>query len=474
MLYSMSTQTIERTTLSNLVYNEPYARKVLPFIKPEYFNNRHERVVFEEINKFMEKYGNQPTKEALSIELDNRKDLTDEEFKSVLTIVETLSDAQVDMQWLVDTTEKFCKDKAVYNAILNGIQIIEGKDKEHTAEAIPSILSEALAVAFDQNVGHDYVEDGDERYEFYHKKEEKLEFDLEYFNKITKGGIPQKTLNIALAGTGVGKSLFMCHMAASTLMQGKNVLYITLEMAEERIAERIDANLMNITMDDLHELPKKMFTDRLSKIQTKTNGKLIIKEYPTASAHTGHFRSLIKELALKKSFRPDVIFIDYLNICSSSRFKGNANVGSYFYIKAIAEELRGLAVENNVPIMSATQTTRGGYANSDVGLEDTSESFGLPATADLMFALISTEELESLNQIMVKQLKNRYNDPGANKRFVIGIDRARMKLYDCEQEAQHDIIDSGQEDDTPAFDKTTFGVGLGKSKTYEKFEDIKV
>ena len=474
MHYNMSTQTIERTTLSNLVYNEPYARKVLPFIKPEYFGNRHERVVFEEINKFMEKYGNQPTKEALSIELDNRKDLTDEEFKSILTIVETLSDAQVDMQWLVDTTEKFCKDKAVYNAILNGIQIIEGKDKEHTAEAIPSILSEALAVAFDQNVGHDYVEDGDERYEFYHKKEEKLEFDLEYFNKITKGGIPQKTLNIALAGTGVGKSLFMCHMAASTLMQGKNVLYITLEMAEERIAERIDANLMNITMDDLHELPKKMFTDRLSKIQTKTNGKLIIKEYPTASAHTGHFRSLIKELALKKSFRPDVIFIDYLNICSSSRFKGNANVGSYFYIKAIAEELRGLAVENNVPIMSATQTTRGGYSNSDVGLEDTSESFGLPATADLMFALISTEELESLNQIMVKQLKNRYNDPGANKRFVIGIDRARMKLYDCEQEAQNDIIDSGQEDDTPAFDKTTFGVGLGKSKTYEKFEDIKV
>ena len=473
MHYNMSTQTIERTTLSNLVYNEPYARKVLPFIKPEYFGNRHERVVFEEINKFMEKYGNQPTKEALSIELDNRKDLTEEEFKSILTIVETLSDAQVDMQWLVDTTEKFCKDKAVYNAILNGIQIIEGKDKEHTAEAIPSILSEALAVAFDQNVGHDYVEDGENRYEFYHKKEEKLEFDLEYFNKITKGGLPQKTLNIALAGTGVGKSLFMCHMAASTLMQGKNVLYITLEMAEERIAERIDANLMNITMDDLHELPKKMFTDRLSKIQTKTNGKLIIKEYPTASAHTGHFRSLIKELALKKSFRPDVIFIDYLNICSSSRFKGNANVGSYFYIKAIAEELRGLAVENNVPIMSATQTTRGGYANSDVGLEDTSESFGLPATADLMFALISTEELESLNQIMVKQLKNRYNDPGTNKRFVVGIDRARMKLYDCEQEAQHDIVDSGQEDE-PAFDKTTFGVGLGKSKTYEKFEDIKV
>ena len=469
----MSTQTIERTTLSNLVYNEPYARKVLPFIKPEYFSDRHERVVFEEINQFMEKYGNQPTKQALSIELDNRKDLNEEEFKSVQQIVETLSDAQVDMQWLVDTTEKFCKDKAVYNAILNGIQIIEGKDKQHTAEAIPSILSEALAVAFDQNVGHDYVENGEERYEFYHKKEEKLEFDLDYFNKITKGGLPQKTLNIALAGTGVGKSLFMCHMAASTLMQGKNVLYITMEMAEERIAERIDANLMNITMDDLHELPKKMFTDRLSKIQTKTNGKLIIKEYPTASAHTGHFRSLIKELALKKSFNPDIIFIDYLNICASSRFKGNANVGSYFYIKAIAEELRGLAVEHNVPIMSATQTTRGGYANSDIGLEDTSESFGLPATADLMFALISTEDLESLNQLMVKQLKNRYNDPGLNKRFVVGIDRARMKLYDCEQEAQDDIIDSGQ-DEGATFDKTTFGVGLGKDKTYEKFSDIKV
>ena len=469
----MSTQTIERTTLSNLVYNEPYARKVLPFIKPEYFANRHERVVFEEINKFVEKYGNQPTKEALSIELDNRKDLNEDEFKSVLDIVQTLSNAEVDMQWLVDTTEKFCKDKAVYNAILSGIQIIEGKDKQHTAEAIPNILSDALAVAFDQNVGHDYVENGEERYEFYHKKEEKLEFDLDYFNKITKGGLPQKTLNIAIAGTGVGKSLFMCHMAASTLMQGKNVLYITLEMAEERIAERIDANLMNITMDDLHELPKKMFTDRLSKIQTKTNGKLIIKEYPTESAHSGHFRSLMKELALKKSFKPDIIFIDYLNICASSRFKGNANVGSYFYIKAIAEELRGLAVEHNVPIMSATQTTRGGYANSDIGLEDTSASFGLPATADLMFALISTEDLESLNQIMVKQLKNRYNDPGINKRFVIGIDRARMKLYDCEQEAQDDIIDSGQ-DEGATFDKTTFGVGLGKDKTYEKFSDIKV
>ena len=466
-------QNIERTTLSNLISNEPYARKVLPFLKPEYYSDIHDRVIFEEINKFVEKYGNLPTKQTLSIELDNRKDLNQEQFGKVLEIIETLNEHDVDMQWLIDTTEKFCKDKAVYNAIISGIQIIDGKDKQHTAEAIPSILTEALAVAFDQNVGHDYVENGEERYEFYHKKEEKLEFDLDYFNKITKGGLPQKTLNIAIAGTGVGKSLFMCHMAASTLMQGKNVLYITLEMAEERIAERIDANLMNITMDDLHELPKKMFTDRLSKIQTKTNGKLIIKEYPTASAHSGHFRSLIKELALKKSFKPDIIFIDYLNICASSRFKGNANVGSYFYIKAIAEELRGLAVEHNVPIMSATQTTRGGYANSDIGLEDTSESFGLPATADLMFALISTEDLESLNQIMVKQLKNRYNDPGLNKRFVIGIDRARMKLYDCEQEAQDDIIDSGQ-DEGATFDKTTFGVGLGKDKTYEKFSDIKV
>ena len=465
MVWPMQTQTIERTIFSNLVYNETYARRVLPFIKPEYFQDRTERVVFEEIHNFMEKYSATPTKETLSIELDNRKDLSGEEFSKVLEIIETLSQAEVDMQWLVDTTEKFCKDKAVYNAVLSGIQIIEGKDKKHTPEAIPSILSEALAVGFDQHIGHDWAEDSEDRFEFYHKKEEKLEFDLEYFNKITKGGLPQKTLNIALAGTGVGKSLFMCHVAASTLMQGKNVLYITMEMAEERIAERIDANLMNVSMEDLHMLSKDMFVNRIDKINQKTSGKLIIKEYPTASAHSGHFRSLIKELSLKKSFTPDIIFIDYLNICASSRFKGNASVGSYFYIKSIAEELRGLAVETNVPIMSATQTTRGGYANSDVGLEDTSESFGLPATADLMFALISTEDLESLNQIMVKQLKNRYNDLGTNKRFVIGIDRAKMKLYDCEQEAQDDIVDSGQ-DDVPAFDK-------GQSARYQKFDDIK-
>ena len=369
-----------------------------------------------------------------------------------------------------DETEKFCKDKAIYNAVLDGIKIIDGKDKQRTPEAIPSILSDALAVSFDLTVGHDYVEDGLNRYDFYHKKEDKVKFDLDYFNKITKGGLPQKTLNIALAGTGVGKSLFMCHVASSVLMQGKNVLYITLEMAEERIAERIDANLMNITIDDLHTLPKKMFENYLTKIQKKTNGKLIIKEYPTASAHVGNFRSLIKELALKRSFRPDIIFVDYLNICASSRFRGNANVGSYFYIKAIAEELRGLAVETNVPIVSATQTTRSGFVSADIGLEDTSESFGLPA-ADLMFALISTEELEDLNQICVKQLKNRYNDPTVNKRFILGIDVFKMRLYDVEQQAQKDIVDSGQEEDEVVFDNTPFA---GKRKKYEKFSDLKV
>jgi len=466
-----TTQTIERTTLTNLIYNEDYTRKVLPFIKAEYFANRNERVVFEEIEKFLEKYNSLPTKETLTIGVDNRKDINDEEYKKVVDIISTLDKTEVDLQWLHDETEKFCKDKAIYNAVLDGIKIIDGKDKDRTPEAIPSILSDALAVSFDLSVGHDYVEDGLDRYDFYHKKEIKIPFDLDYFNKITKGGLPQKTLNIALAGTGVGKSLFMCHMAASTLMQGKNVLYITLEMAEERIAERIDANLMNVTIDDLHTLPKKMFENYLTRINKKTNGKLIVKEYPTASAHVGNFRSLIKELALKRSFKPDIIFIDYLNICASSRFRGNANVGSYFYIKAIAEELRGLAVETNVPIMSATQTTRGGFVSSDIGLEDTSESFGLPATADLMFALISTEELEDLNQICVKQLKNRYNDPTMNKRFILGIDRAKMKLYDVEQEAQRDLVDSGQEKDEVVFDNTPFA---GKTSKYEKFSDIKV
>ena len=467
----MSTQTIERTALTHLIYNEDYARKVIPFLKPDYFSNRSERIVFEEIEKFMDKYNALPTQETLTIEVDGRKDLNDEEYKKVVGIISTLDKTEVDLQWLHDQTEKFCKDKAIYNAVVEGINIIDGKQKDKTPDAIPSILSEALAVSFDLSVGHDYVEDGLNRYDFYHKKEEKISFDLDYFNKITKGGLPPKTLNIALAGTGVGKSLVMCHMAANTLMQGKNVLYITLEMAEERIAERIDANLMNVTIDDLHTLPKKMFENYLSKIQKKTSGKLIVKEYPTASAHVGNFRSLIKELALKRSFKPDIIFVDYLNICASSRFKGNANVGSYFYIKAIAEELRGLAVETNVPIMSATQTTRRGFVSSDIGLEDTSESFGLPATADLMFALISTEELEDLNQICIKQLKNRYNDPTMNKRFILGIDRAKMRLYDVEQNAQKDLVDSGQNNDEVVFDNTPFG---NKGKSYEKFNDLKV
>jgi archaellum biogenesis ATPase FlaH len=440
-------------------------RKVLPFIKPDYFQGIY-RILFREAGKFVAKYNKLPTSESFQIELDQSEKLSDEQHTLAMDIVPQLfTHEKVDGKWLLDTTEKWCQDRAIYNAIMESISIIDGKHEELTKGALPDLLSKALGVGFDLKVGHDYVENADQRFEFYHTEEDRLPFDLEYFNTITKGGVPRKTLNIALAGTGVGKSLFMCHVAASSLVQGHNVLYITMEMAEERIAERIDANLMNITMDDLHNLPKKMFTDRLSKIQSKTNGKLIIKEYPTASAHSGHFRALIKELALKKSFKPDIIFIDYLNICSSSRFKGNANVGSYFYIKAIAEELRGLAVEMNLPIVSATQTTRGGYANSDVGLEDTSESFGLPATADLMFALISTEELEGLNQIMVKQLKNRYNDPGLNKRFVVGIDRAKMKLYDCEQEAQDDLVDSGQ-DDTPLFDK-------GQNQKYDKFNDIK-
>ena len=470
-VYNMSTQTIERTALTHLIYNEDYARKVIPFLKPDYFSNRSERIVFEEIEKFMDKYNALPTQETLTIEVDGRKDLNDEEYKKVVGIISTLDKTEVDLQWLHDQTEKFCKDKAIYNAVVEGINIIDGKQKDKTPDAIPSILSEALAVSFDLSVGHDYVEDGLNRYDFYHKKEEKISFDLDYFNKITKGGLPPKTLNIALAGTGVGKSLVMCHMAANTLMQGKNVLYITLEMAEERIAERIDANLMNVTIDDLHTLPKKMFENYLSKIQKKTSGKLIVKEYPTASAHVGNFRSLIKELALKRSFKPDIIFVDYLNICASSRFKGNANVGSYFYIKAIAEELRRLAVETNVPIMSATQTTRSGFVSSDIGLEDTSESFGLPATADLMFALISTEELEDLNQICIKQLKNRYNDPTMNKRFILGIDRAKMRLYDVEQNAQKDLVDSGQNNDEVVFDNTPFG---NKGKSYEKFNDLKV
>ena len=455
--------TIEQTALANLIHNEQYTRKVLPFIKGDYFSDRTERTVFEEIQKFVDKYNDLPNHNALEVELDSRKDLNEDDYKRVLSVVKELQkDENVIFDWLVQTTEDFCKDKAVYNAIVDGIKIIDGKDKSRGADAIPSILTDALAVGFDNRVGHDYLSDTDERYEFYHKVEEKIPFDLEFFNKITKGGLPQKTLNIALAGTGVGKSLFMCHMAANCLSQGRSVLYITLEMAEERIAERIDANLMNISMEDLHSLPKQMYDDKINKIIKNTTGQIVIKEYPTASAHSGHFRGLIKELEVKKSFKPDIIFIDYLNICASSRFKGAVNVNSYMYIKSIAEELRGLAVETNVPIMSATQTTRSGFSNTDIGLEDTSESFGLPATADLMFALISSEELEERNQIAVKQLKNRYNDPTMNKRFVIGIDRAKMRLHDLEESEQLGLVDSNQKEDTfnePVFDKTDFGEG---------------
>ena len=453
-----SEQTIERTALSQLVCNEEYARKVLPFLKGDYFSDKIERAVFEEIQKFVEKYNGVPTQTSLEIEVSDRGDLNESDYKKVIEVIKTLEFTEVDFNWLVDTTEKFCKDKAVYNAIVDGIKIIEGKDRNRDAGAIPSILTDALAVGFDNRVGHDYMLDSDSRFDFYHKVEEKIPFDLEFFNKITKGGLPPKTLNIALAGTGVGKSLFMCHMAANCLSQGKNVLYITLEMAEERIAERIDANLMNISIEDLYDLPKQMFDDKITEIKKKTTGKLIIKEYPTASAHSAHFRGLIKELAIKKTFKPDIIFIDYLNICASSRFKGATNVNSYMYIKSIAEELRGLAVETNLPIMSATQTNRTGYVSTDVGLEDTSESFGLPATADLMFALISNEELDGLNQIAIKQLKNRYNDPTVNKRFVVGIDRAKMQLYDVKMSEQNDLVDSGQEEFAqPVFASTDFG-----------------
>ena len=467
-------QTIERTTLSNLVSNEEYCRKVLPFIKSDYFDVKEERVVFEEIESFVDKYKRMPTKTSLEIEIESRKDLTQDQHTKIVEIIQTLDSTDVDMEWLVDTTEKFCKDKAIYNAIVEGISIIDGKDKNRGADAIPSILTDALAVSFDNAVGHDYFDDADKRFDFYHRVEERVPFDLEFFNTITKGGLPNKTLNIALAGTGVGKSLFMCHMAASCISQGKNVLYITLEMAEERIAERIDANLMNVSMEDLHDLPKNMFEDKITKLMKKTEGKLIIKEYPTASAHSAHFRGLIKELAIKKSFKPDIIFIDYLNICASSRLKGAANVNSYTYIKSIAEELRGLAVESDVPIMSATQTTRSGFTSSDLGLEDTSESFGLPATADFMFALISNEEMEALNQIAVKQLKNRYNDPTVNKRFILGIDRSKMRLYDVENKEQQDLVDSGQ--DQAVFDKTDFGSNTFMRENLKSLstEDFKV
>jgi len=438
---------IETTILRNLVFNEDYSRKVIPFIQPSYFEQKSEKVIFEEIVQFIVKYGSAITVEALNIEVENRTDLNETEIKEIREINNSLNDAPADKQWLLDTTEKWCRDRAIYLALMESIHIADGNDDKKNRDAIPTILSDALAVSFDNNIGHDYLGNYEERYEFYHRQEDKIEFDLEYFNKITKGGLPNKTLNIALAGTGVGKSLFMCHLASSVLLQGRSVLYITLEMAEERIAERIDANLLNVPIQQLVDLPRQMFENKVTGLAKKTQGTLIIKEYPTASAHSGHFKALLNELALKKSFRPDIIFIDYLNICASSRYKSNLSVNSYSYIKAIAEELRGLAVEFNVPIVSATQTTRSGFGSSDVELTDTSESFGLPATADLMFALISTEELEQLGQIMVKQLKNRYNDPTIYKRFILGIDRAKMRLYDCEQSAQKDILDSGNEDE---------------------------
>ena len=437
---------VEFLILRNFLHNEQYTRKVIPFVKPEYFEETNQKIVFQEILNFIQKYNQLATKEVLSIEVEKRTDINEDSFKQILNLIECLDDVPTEFDWLVDTTEKWCRDRAIYLALMESIHIADGKDEKKNRDSIPSILSDALGVSFDTAIGHDYLLDYEKRYETYHRKEEKIEFDLEFFNKITKGGLPNKTLNIALAGTGVGKSLFMCHVAASVLLQGRNVLYITLEMAEERIAERIDANLLNIPIQQLNELPKSMFESKVNSLAKKTQGTLIIKEYPTASAHAGHFKSLLSELALKKSFRPHIIFIDYLNICASSRHKANGAANSYSYIKSIAEELRGLAVEFNVPIVSATQTTRGGYGNSDVELTDTSESFGLPATADLMFALISTEELEGLGQILVKQLKNRYNDPTMNKRFVVGIDRAKMRLYDVEQNAQQDILDNGKDD----------------------------
>ena len=451
---------IETTILNNLFFQEDYTRIVLPFLKEDYFPLRTEKILFSEIVKFVQKYNNLPTKEAIIIELSQRKDINEDEHNTLKETINSISKLDSDPQWLLDTTEKFCKDRAVHNAVLSGIRILDKKDSKRTPESIPGILADALAVSFDQHIGHDYIGDHEERFKWYHTKETKYQFDLDYMNRITKGGVPSKTLNIALAGTGVGKSLFMCHCASAYLTQGLNVLYITLEMAEERIAERIDANLLDVSMDDLHDMPKSLYEDKLKRLQDKTKGQFIIKEYPTASAHSGHFRALLNELALKKSFKPQVLFIDYLNICASSRFKGG-NISSYFYIKAIAEELRGLAVEFDLPIFSATQTTRTGYTSTDIGLEDTAESFGLPATADFMFALQSNEELEQLGQMKVKQLKNRYNDPAINRSFIVGVDRSKMKLYDVQNTAQN-IVDKGTESKPE-----------GKNP-YDKFSDFKV
>jgi replicative DNA helicase len=456
---------LEVTILSNLIYNDAFARKVLPFLKVDYFTDRSHKVIFLEIHEYITQYDALPSLNAIGIECQERTDLNEDQFKEVIQVLNVLSDDPTDHDWLLDTTEKWCQERAIYLSLMESVKIADGQDTKRDKGAIPSILSEALGVSFDQNIGHDYMTNAEERFDFYHKKEDKIPFDLEFFNKITKGGLVNKSLNVALAGTGVGKSLFMCHVAAATLLQGKNVLYITCEMAEEKIAERIDANLLNVPIQKLVDMPKSMFQNKIKNLGKKTQGKLIIKEYPTASAHVGHFRSLLSDLSLKKSFRPDIIFVDYLNICASERYRQGGTVNSYSYIKSIAEELRGLACEAKVPIVSATQTTRSGYGSTDVDLTDTSESFGLPATADLMFALISTEELEGMNQIMVKQLKNRYNDPTMNKRFCLGIDRAKMRLYDVEESAQDDLQDSGQESEK---------VDLVKRFTAKKtFQDLK-
>ena len=453
---------IENTIIKNLIQNDTYTRKVIPFIKSEYFTESSERLVFEEISNYFDKYTKSPTVEALLINLDNVNSKGDAIVKSSKQLVENIETDDTPLDWLIDETEKWCKDRAIYIAVMDSIEVLDEKSKRSTGE-IPDLLKDALSVSFDTHIGHDQLEDADERFEFYNTEEEKMPFDLEYFNKITKGGLPNKTLNICLAGTGVGKSLFMCHMASNCLLMGKNVLYITMEMSEERIAERIDANTMNVPMKELPDVSKKEYDKKIQRIKNKTKGKLIVKEYPTAAAHVGHFRHLLQELNIKKDFRPDIIFIDYLNICASHRIRPGSGANSYTLVKSIAEELRGLAVEYDVPMVSATQTTRSGYGSTDIGLEDTSESFGLPATADLMFALITSDELEDLDQLVVKQLKNRYNDPTIFKRFVIGVDRSRMKLYDVEQEAQEELIDSVDvDDDTPVFDRS------------EKFRDFKV
>ena len=460
---------IEKTILSHLVYNESFARKTLPFLKDEYFQNQVDKTVYKLINDYVLKYNSTPTKEVLHIELKNKEGMSDSTFKDSKALIDDLAVENTEIQWLLDSTEKFCQEKAIYNAIMASIKILDDKSGSSSTGAIPTLLSDALGVSFDVSIGHDYFANANDRFDFYHRKEEHIPFDIDFLNKITKGGLVRKTLNIALAGTGVGKSLFMCHCASFNLTQGSNVLYITMEMAEEKIAERIDANLLNVTMDDLASIPKDVYDKKINRVKDKTIGKLVIKEYPTASAGSGHFRHLINELRIKRNFIPDIIYIDYLNICSSSRIKSGSNVNSYTLIKAIAEELRGLAVEFNVPVVSATQTTRGGYGNSDVELTDTSESFGLPATADLMFALISTEELEQLNQIMIKQLKNRYNDPTLYKRFVVGIDRAKMRLYDAEQSAQDGMMDDTP--NKPVFNKTGFGQVVDSEKK-KRFKDL--